>query len=316
VDPVLLKGSGLVVVVMGPTHAMFGAAAWLAVVGAVGAGVSGPGMGVLVGMPLPVVAMGAAVCSGGALLPDIDCPGSLSLKDGSTVVRAFGIVGEAVGAAMNGMALLVFNLTKSRHDTDRHSGHRLLTHTAVFAVGLGMLTAFGASLPGTFAAGGKKYSTGTVVALLIMWACLHLSLFGLFEKWTKEQRKKFSLIGVMVISAVLTMVTALALPAETAGGKFWWLGLAVGGGSAVHCLGDAITRAGVPFVWPIPIRGRRWWEIQLPSLLAIRAGGRFEYAALFPLLTVLTLWLVVYTMPASRWLAVSVAGLIGIHLPS
>jgi hypothetical protein len=310
------NGSGLTVVVMGPTHAMAGAAAWLALVGAAGAGVSAPGMEVLVGMPFPVVAMGAAVCAGGALLPDIDCPGSLSLKDGSTVVRAFGIAGEAVGKAMDGLALLVFDLTKSRHDTDRHSGHRLLTHTAVFAVGLGMLTSLAASLPGTFTAGGKRYSTGTAMALLIMWTCLHLALFGLFEKWTKKQRKTFSLVGVMVFSAALTIVTALALPAQAAGGKFWWLGLAVGGGSAVHCLGDAITRAGVPFVWPIPIRGRRWREIQLPSLLSIRAGGRFEYAALFPVLTALTLWLVVYTVPESRSLAVSVADLIGVHVPT
>lgn len=246
----------------------------------------------------------------------IDCPGSLSIKDGSTVVRALGIVGEAVGKAMNATALLVYNLTKSRRDTDRHSGHRLLTHTAVFAVGLGMWTSFAASLPGTFTAAGRMYSTGTAMALLIMWSCLHLSLFGLFEKWTKKQRKNLTLVGVMAISAALTMVTAAALPAEAAGGKFWWLGLAVGGGSAVHCLGDAITRAGVPFVWPIPIRGRCWWEIQLPSPVAIRAGGRFEHAVLLPALTALTLWLVVYTMPASRWIAVSVAGLIGVQVPT
>jgi hypothetical protein len=295
---------------------MSGAAAWLAVVAAADAGVSGPGMGVLVGMPLPVVAMGAAVCAGGALLPDIDCPGSLSIKDGSTVVRAFGIAGEAVGHTMDGVSLLVYNLTRSRHDPERHSGHRLLTHTAVFAVGLGMLTSLAVSLPGTFTAAGKEYSTGTAVALVIMWACLHLSLFGLFEKWTKKQRKKFGLIGVMAISGVLTLVTASALPAGAAGGKFWWLGLAVGGGSAVHCFGDAITQAGVPFVWPVPISGRRWGELQLPSLLAIRAGGKFECAALFPALTVLTLWLVAYTMPASKGLASSFAGLFGVHLPS
>jgi membrane-bound metal-dependent hydrolase YbcI (DUF457 family) len=273
-------------------------------------------MGVLAGMPLPVVAMGAAVCAGGALLPDIDCPGSLSLKDGSTVVRAFGIAGEAVGKVMDGISLLVYNLTKSHDDPERHSGHRLLTHTAVFAFVLGMLTSLAASLPGTFVAAGTTYSTGTVMALLIMWSCLHLSLFGLFEKWTKKQRKKFSLVGVMVISAALTLVTASALPASAAGGRFWWLGLAVGGGSAVHCLGDAITQDGVPFVWPIPILGRRWRDLQLPSMLAIRAGGRFEYVALFPALTALTLWLVVYTMPASKEIAVSIAALIGVHVPS
>jgi membrane-bound metal-dependent hydrolase YbcI (DUF457 family) len=295
---------------------MFGAGAWLAVVAVAGAGVDGPGMEALVGMPLPVVAMGAAVCAGGALIPDIDCPGSISIKDGSTVVRAFGVLGEVVGKAMNGLSLLVFNLVKTRRDTDRHSGHRLFTHTAVFAVGLGMLTSLAASLPGTFDAGGKTYSAGTAMSLLIMWTCLHLSLFGLFEKWTQEQRKNFSLVGVMVISAALTLVTASALPPDAAGGKFWWLGLAVGGGAVVHCLGDALTRAGVPFVWPIPIGGRCWGEIQLPPFLAFRAGGRFEYAVLLPVLTLLTLWLVVYTLPDSKPIAVSVAALIGLHVPA
>jgi len=259
---------------------------------------------------------GCLAATGGALLPDIDCPGSLSIKDGSTVVRAFGVVGEAVGHTMDGLALLVYNLTKSRKDPERHSGHRLLTHTAVFAVGLGVFTSLAASLPGTFVAGGTTYSTGTAMALVIMWSCLHLSLFGLFERWTKKQRKKFGLIGVMLISGVLTLMTASALPAETARGQFWWLGLAVGSGAAVHCVGDAITRAGVPFVWPIPIGGRLWREIQLPSLLAIRAGGKFECAALLPVLTLLTLWLAAYTMPASKGLAVSVAALIGVQVPS
>jgi membrane-bound metal-dependent hydrolase YbcI (DUF457 family) len=94
------------------------------------------------------------------------------------------------------------------------------------------------------------------------------------------------------------------------------LGLAVGGGAVVHCLGDAITRAGVPFFWPVPFRWRCWWQIQLPPVLAFRAGGRFEYAALLPALTALTLWLVVYAIPESKGLAASVAGLIGVHVPA
>jgi hypothetical protein len=301
---------------MGPTHAMFGVAAWLALVAVADAGVDVPGMEVLAGMPLPVVAMGAAVCAGGALLPDIDCPGSLSTRDGSTVVRAFGIIGEGVGKVVNGVALLVYNLTKLRHDEDRESGHRLLTHTAVFAVGLGFFTSYAASLPGTFEAFGKTFSTGTAMALLIMWSCLHLALFGIFDEWTKKQREKFTLVGVMAVSGALTAVTASALPeAQAAGGKFWWLGFAVGGGAAVHCAGDAITRAGVPFLWPVPLGWRTWWEIQLPSTLAFRAGGKFEYAVLLPVLTALTLWLMVYSWPDSKGLAVSVAGMVGVHVP-
>jgi hypothetical protein len=57
-------------------------------------------------------------------------------------------------------------------------------------------------------------------------------------------------------------------------------------------------------------------EIQLPPFLAFRAGGWFEYAAFLPVLTVLTLWLVVYTLPGSKPFAVSVAALIGVHVPA
>jgi hypothetical protein len=97
-------------------------------------------------------------------------------------------------------------------------------------------------------------------------------LFGLFEKWTKEQRKNVSLVGVMVISAALTLLTASELPAGAAGGRFWWLGLAVGGGSAVHCMGDAMTsRRGA-----VPVAGsdRRQVLVGDPAAVAARVPGR------------------------------------------
>ena len=283
--------------VMGPTHAMSGAAAYLAAAaGAIPLGVAG--------QPLPVVAVGAAVCSGAALLPDLDCPGSLSTKDGSTVVRAFGILGEVVGHSLEKASLAVYNLTRSKYDKPKNSGHRTLTHTAVFTVGLGLLTSLGASLPGSFSLFGKDWQTGNAVAILIMWACLHLSLFGLFEKWAKKTRKKYGLLAVMGVSAVLTAITASQLP--DGGTNFAWLGLAVGAGAVIHCLGDAITKAGVPFLWPIPIRGKRWWDIRFPSFMAIRAGGTFEYAVLLPGLTIFTFlcaaWLIPGTQPAISWL--------------
>lgn len=271
--------------VMGPTHAMSGAALWIGA-----AAMSAP----LIGHgSLPMVALGAAVCAGSALLPDIDCPGSLSTKDGSTVVRAFGIPGEIVGHTMNTVALTVYNLTKSRKDQPKTNGHRTLTHTAVFTAGLGVLVSIGCSLPGTFHAFGRSWGTGNVIALLTMWACLHLAMFGLIEKWTKKQRAKYGLLAVMAISAAATAATASQLD-RTSGG-FAWLGIAVGAGALMHCVGDAITKAGVPFLWPIPIHGKRWWDLTLPSFMRIRAGGLFEYTILLPVLTI-------YTFAAALWL--------------
>lgn len=276
--------------VMGPTHAMSGAAGWLAA-----ATLATP----LVGThPLPVVAVGAAVCAGSALLPDLDCPGSLSSKDGSTVVRAFGYLGEAVGHTLNALSLAIYNLTRTRKDPARNDGHRTFTHTAVFALILGAAVSALTTLPGTMTVLGEERATGDLAAIAIMGAMLHLALFGLCEKWAKKTRAKHGLLGVAATSAALTAATLATLPPGQ--NAFTWLGLAVGLGAAIHCLGDAITKMGVPFLWPVPINGRRWWDITLPAAFRIRAGGTFEYAVLLPALTLATVVLAAYATPGGR----------------
>ncbi len=56
-----------------------------------------------------------------------------------------------------------------------------------------------------------------------------------------------------------------------------------------HCLGDAITKEGIPFLAPfLPWRGERWWEFRMPRAIAIRAGGPFEVGILGPGLTLAT----------------------------
>lgn len=288
--------------VMGPTHAMSGAALWLGA-----AATTAPLLG---GQTPSAVVVGAAVCAGAALLPDIDCPGSLSTKDGSTVVRAFGVLGEIVGHTMDNLSLAVYNLTRSKKDKPRNSGHRTLTHTGIFTAGLGALVSAGAALPGTFSLFGRDWATGNVFALVVMWAMLHLAMFGLLEKWTKKTRAKYGLLAVMAISGTATLITATQL--ERTDGGFAWLGLAVGAGAVMHCLGDAITKAGVPFVWPIPINGRRWWDITLPSFMRIRAGGTFEYAILLPALTIYTFLAGIYLLPGGKTAITTLGSWVGL----
>ena len=75
------------------------------------------------------------------------------------------------------------------------------------------------------------------------------------------------------------------------------LGLAVGGGCLVHTLGDMITRAGCPVVWPVPIRGERWYEIGLPDAIALRAGGAVEKAVVVPVFIAIAVIGVVISIP-------------------
>jgi hypothetical protein len=83
--------------------------------------------------------------------------------------------------------------------------------------------------------------------------------------------------------------------------------LAVGGGAVMHLLGDAITKMGVPIFWPIPINGKRWWDVTLPSLLRIRAGGAFEMAILLPGLSLVTGLLLFGLLPGGGAVLASVA---------
>ena len=62
------------------------------------------------------------------------------------------------------------------------------------------------------------------------------------------------------------------------------LGLLVGAAMAVgcvtHCVGDALTLSGCPFLWPLPIGGETWWEIRPPRLLRFSTGGACEQVVL------------------------------------
>jgi membrane-bound metal-dependent hydrolase YbcI (DUF457 family) len=62
-------------------------------------------------------------------------------------------------------------------------------------------------------------------------------------------------------------------------------------GCLAHCLGDAITEDGCPFLWPVPLGLRLWRPLGLPTPLRYRTGGKVEMLFIGPLCTVLSVWL-------------------------
>jgi membrane-bound metal-dependent hydrolase YbcI (DUF457 family) len=53
--------------------------------------------------------------------------------------------------------------------------------------------------------------------------------------------------------------------------------VAVGVGCFVHLLGDFVTSAGVPLLWPLPTGGGRMWRMfGVPNALSVRVGGKVE----------------------------------------
>lgn len=275
--------------VMGPTHAMSGAAFALT------ASAFGSTALALAGQPLAVVLLWTAVCAGAALAPDID-------SHSSTVVNSFGIFGKMLHQLVNAISIAVHEVTRTKYDKPKQNGHRTLFHTPVMALLVGGLVSAGSSLPGTIDLFGKTFATGQLFSVITMGIFLHLAMAGLFEKQIKKARKQYGPYILMGFSWVMAFLTALALPEEE---KYSWLGIAVAAGWIIHLLGDMITKMGVPLAWPFKIRGKRWYDITLPSFLRISAGGAFEKVILLPLFTLITSVMLIWHIPGVSHLATS-----------
>src|SRR3954470_4865744 len=84
---------------MGPSHALSGAAAWLAGSWALDH-FAGYGQSPL------AIAVGTAVCAGGALLPDLDLSGKVTRNQGgATVARTFGVFSLFVAEVIEKISL-------------------------------------------------------------------------------------------------------------------------------------------------------------------------------------------------------------------
>lgn len=241
--------------VMGPTHAMSGAAAWLVAAPAVSAAAGHT-------LTVPEVALGAAVCAGSALLPDWDMPGT-------TVSGSHGPLSEGIAHVVGALSLAIYNATKTSRDDHRNNGHRTFTHTILAAVLAGFaVSTLGATL-------GKPFTVG------VLFFTFGLAIRGLMNEFAKKE----GWLVVTGLSAAGAWVAYENLPA----GSFWWLGFAVTAGMILHDLGDMVTMEGAVLTAPLVHRhGKAWWEWAPPSFLRFRAGKKFEYGILLPALTAVT----------------------------
>lgn len=47
-------------------------------------------------------------------------------------------------------------------------------------------------------------------------------------------------------------------------------------GNLAHLLGDAFSLSGLPLLWPLRVRGKRWFDVRAPKLMRFRVGSTFE----------------------------------------
>src|SRR5258705_13172332 len=115
---------------MGSSHALAGAAVWLT-------GSLAPDQLAHFHQTPLQLAVGTAICAGGALVPDLDLSGRVTRRQGgATVAHTFGVFSLFLAECIEKFSLGVYRLTRMKYDPPPRNGHRTLTHTAVFNVGL------------------------------------------------------------------------------------------------------------------------------------------------------------------------------------
>jgi membrane-bound metal-dependent hydrolase YbcI (DUF457 family) len=253
---------------MGPSHALSGAAAWLAGSWALNqfAGYEQS--------PLAIT-VGTLVCAGGALLPDLDLSGKVTRNQGgATVARTFGVISLFAAEVIEKVSLGIYTASRLSKDPKRNNGHRTFTHTLPFAglVGWGT-TALCA-----------HFGKWAVVAVVFFMA--GLALRGLFDEWAERA----GWVIVTIASGAIAWFTAANLPGDRG---YPMLGFAVGAGCFVHLMGDIITSAGVPILWPIPTGKRLWRMIGVPNGIAVKVGGKTETVVLRTAFTIVAVLAVV-----------------------
>ncbi|MGW6978239.1 metal-dependent hydrolase [Streptomyces sp. NPDC054932] len=250
---------------MGPAHSLSGAAAWLGV-GAATAAAGHP-------MPWPVLVVGALICAGAALAPDLD-------HKSATISRAFGPLSKGLCEVVDKISYAVYKGTRSKKDARRTGGHRTLTHTWLWAVLIGG----GASV---LAVTADRWG---VLALLFVH--LVLAVEGLL--WRAARMSSDVLVWLLGATSAWILAGVLDQPGNGAnwlftdpGQEYLWLGLPIVLGALVHDIGDALTVSGCPVLWPLPIGGKRWYPIGPPKAMRFRAGSWVELKVLMPVFILL-----------------------------
>lgn len=204
-----------------------------------------------------VVPFSAAV-AGFALVPDLDCAGA-------TASRLFGPVTGGISRVLAGFSAWLYSWTKGPRDEPVRGTHRHFSHTALFAVLLGLLAWW------AVAAGGV-WATAGILAVGVLLAVDALGRKGIGEVFV-----------LVLFGAGLTVwaTTGLAAGLTAAAG---WVGWAVALGCLAHDVEDGCTVAGVPVLFPVLIRGETWAELRLLGPLSFHTGRGFETYVLGPVL--------------------------------
>lgn len=222
---------------------------------------------------------------GFCLFPDFD-------NTKSTVISNTGIIGILLSHILRGISDFIFNLTKTKYDSDEGFNHRWFWHTLISAVLVGSFvfatTIISVKVKIPYL--NKTYKIGTLISVLWLMLCIKLTFAGLFGKIVKNKGNIFSLIITILSFGFSYYVLVNTNLNKT---PTWWIGVFAGIGYALHLIEDTLTAEGAPLFFPIKIKGKRWFKIRI---IGIQSGGIFEKIILLPFFSVLTIYGITMTV--------------------
>ncbi|GHF22450.1 membrane protein [Streptomyces morookaense] len=215
-----------------------------------------------------MLVVGALICAGAALAPDLD-------HKSATISRAFGPISRNLCEIIDRLSHTVYKATRMKGDPRRNGGHRTLTHTALWALLIGA----GAS---ALAVTGGRWAV-----LGILFVHMVLAVEGLL--WRMARTSSDVLVWLLGAAGAWILAEVLNRPGNGSdwlfsgpGEEYMWLGLPIVLGALVHDIGDALTVSGCPILWPLPIGRKRWYPVGPPKAMRFRAGSWVELKVLMP----------------------------------
>jgi membrane-bound metal-dependent hydrolase YbcI (DUF457 family) len=104
-----------------------------------------------------------------------------------------------------------------------------------------------------------------VTSWMSMAASGLVAALGVYLLWPLRKVTK----GVVILGAMAAAAgSALTLTP-------WLITLAVTCGYISHVAADACTKSGVPALWPLPVKGKRWWNIRILDSM-VTSGSALE----------------------------------------
>lgn len=215
---------------------------------------------------------------GSSKLPDLD-------NTKSSAKTALGIVGNILSALSRSLSDTIYNISKSKYDNKESNPHRGFFHTLLSGILIFFLVYVSTLSQKEINIMGTKMTISMVVATF--WILLSLQIA--FPDILKNKKKKQGVLSSEAINSLICLFLAAIITkmASQVTPSFSWLAFAISFGQITHIMGDMFTAMGAPFLFPLPIKGKRWFMLRI---IKFKSGGEAEKTYLLPAFSTIALF--------------------------